>query len=135
MFHLFDAPGILLISVGGRKSVMVMRVLICSVPSMFSQGLEACISGNHDLELIGRAGNPEEAVQRIKEMKPDVVLLVSSERGCHPWVDIERLLNDGTNTRIIDLDLKSDVVGVFLGEQQRVTEFDDLVKIILKDDL
>ncbi|SFH58039.1 DNA-binding response regulator, NarL/FixJ family, contains REC and HTH domains [Tindallia magadiensis] len=52
-----------------------IKVLIADDHSLVRQGLIQIISLEDDIEVVGEASDGEECVQKVKETKPDVVLL------------------------------------------------------------
>ena len=54
---------------------MAIKVLIVDDHSVVRQGLRMFLSLDPDLEVIGEASNGEEAVEAVKELNPDVVLM------------------------------------------------------------
>lgn len=52
-----------------------IRVLLVDDHVMVRQGLRAVLDAYPDVELIGEAGNGEEAVAQVKRLRPDVVVM------------------------------------------------------------
>jgi DNA-binding NarL/FixJ family response regulator len=52
-----------------------IRVLIVDDHALFRRGLEIVLAGEPDVELVGQAGDGDEAVRKATELVPDVVLL------------------------------------------------------------
>ncbi|HET7555836.1 MAG TPA: response regulator transcription factor [Gaiellaceae bacterium] len=52
-----------------------ITVLIADDHRLFAEALEAILSGEPDIEVVGRARNGEEAVAQALELKPDVILM------------------------------------------------------------
>ncbi|MGH9063152.1 MAG: response regulator [Acidimicrobiales bacterium] len=60
---------------GGRGPGGVVRVLIADDQELFRRGLSAVLSAAGGLEVVGEAGNGEEAAARAAELAPHVVLM------------------------------------------------------------
>lgn len=54
---------------------MGVRVLIADDHRLFAEALEAILSGDERIELVGLAADGNEAVQLAAEQRPDVVLM------------------------------------------------------------
>jgi DNA-binding NarL/FixJ family response regulator len=52
-----------------------IRVLIADDHRLFAEALEAILSGESQIEVVGRARNGAEAVELALELEPDVVLM------------------------------------------------------------
>ncbi len=52
-----------------------IKLLLVDDQMLFREGLRILLSIQADLEVIGEAGNGEEAVQRALQLRPDVVLM------------------------------------------------------------
>jgi DNA-binding NarL/FixJ family response regulator len=88
---------------------MGVRVLIADDHRLFAEALEAILSGDDRIELVGLAADGKEAVQLAAEQKPDVVLMDISMprmdgiaaakviRGSAP--DVRILMLTGSNAR------------------------------------
>jgi two-component system response regulator NreC len=51
------------------------RILIAEDHTLFRQGLKALLSLEEDLEIVGEAADGHHAIQRAKDLRPDLVLL------------------------------------------------------------
>jgi len=52
-----------------------ITVLLADDHAMFRSGLEALLSTESNIEVVGEAATGDEAVDRVRELKPDVVLM------------------------------------------------------------
>jgi len=52
-----------------------MKLLLADDQSIILDGLEALLEHDEEVQVVGRASNGREAVERSKELKPDVVLM------------------------------------------------------------
>jgi DNA-binding NarL/FixJ family response regulator len=59
----------------GPSSTDVVRVLIADDQALFRRGLRAVLSEEPGIEVVAEAGDGEEAVARVEELAPDVVLM------------------------------------------------------------
>jgi DNA-binding NarL/FixJ family response regulator len=54
---------------------MPIRVLIADDHRLFAEALEAILSGDRRIKVVGHAGDGEEAVKLAHDLTPDVVLM------------------------------------------------------------
>ena len=52
-----------------------VKVLVADGQALFRRGLSVVLSASQDIEVIGEAGDGEEAVAKAHELSPDVVLM------------------------------------------------------------
>ena len=52
-----------------------ITVLIADDHRLFAEALEAILSAEPEIEVVGRARNGEEAVAQALDLKPDVILM------------------------------------------------------------
>jgi DNA-binding NarL/FixJ family response regulator len=52
-----------------------IRVLIADDQPLFAEALEALLSAEPEIEIVGRASNGEEAVEQALALEPDVILM------------------------------------------------------------
>lgn len=57
------------------KGTSTIRVLIADDHRLFAEALEAILDSEERLEVVGRAADGREAVERARKLDPDVVLL------------------------------------------------------------
>lgn len=52
-----------------------IKVLIADDHQLIREGIEAMVNGTHDIEVVGMVSSGEEAINRARSSKPDVVLM------------------------------------------------------------
>jgi two-component system NarL family response regulator len=52
-----------------------IRVLLVDDHQLFRRGVASLLSGREDIEVVGEASNGAEAVERARELMPDVILM------------------------------------------------------------
>jgi len=78
-----------------------IRVLITDDHPVVRKGMAALLATKEDIEVVGEAANGKEAIQRVKELTPDVILmdLVMPEMdGVHA---IKQIVEEFPNTKIL----------------------------------
>lgn len=58
-----------------------MRILIADDSSLVRRGIAGLLSGDADLEICGEAADSNETLQKVDELRPDLILLDVSMPG------------------------------------------------------
>ena len=106
------------------------RVFILSSHPLFSQGVENLLRREAGLDIVGREADADKALERIKEIRPDVVILDCAEPECDPTLAVMRILREGLETKVIGLNLQDNTICIYRGEQRVVKDVKDLVEAI-----
>ena len=106
------------------------RVFILSSHPLFSQGVENLLRQESRLEIVGREADVDKAVERIKELQPDVVILDGGDPARDPTLAVMRILREGLGAKVIGLNLQDNKMFIYRGEQRVVKEVKDLVEAI-----
>jgi hypothetical protein len=118
-----------------RRGDAVTRVFILSGYGLFSQGVEALLRQEADLELVGHEASVEQAIAGIEAAGAEVVILDSSDRAIDPGTVVARLLGAGFGNRyrakkVIGLSLEDNTMCIYYGEKRRVSSTADLMAAI-----
>ena len=82
----------------------MIRVLIADDQTLVRRGFRMILEIEEDLEVVGEATDGEEAVTRVGELRPDVVLMDVRMPGIDGVVATRRITEDAQNTtRVIML--------------------------------
>jgi two-component system response regulator NreC len=57
------------------KAVNKIRILICDDHTLFVEGMKAMLRNEPSLEIVGEARDGRQAVELVKELKPDLLLM------------------------------------------------------------
>ena len=77
-----------------------MRILLADDHPMISTAIEALLR-NSPFEIVGMASTGEQAVQKVAELKPDILLLDLQMPGGTGMDVLRKLRSDGGRTRIV----------------------------------
>ena len=106
------------------------RVFILSSHPLFGQGVESLLRQETGLDVVGRETDADKAIERVKELRPDVVIVDSGYPACDPTPAAIRILGEGLGTKVIGLSLQDNKMFIYRGEQRVVKEVKDLVEAI-----
>ena len=85
-----------------------MKVLIVDDDALVTQSLATILSVEPDIEVIGRGGSGPEAVEKHRELRPDILLLDIRMPGGDGLGAAEQILTEDEDARIIFLTTFSD---------------------------
>ncbi|MDX2138873.1 MAG: response regulator transcription factor [Chloroflexota bacterium] len=80
-----------------------IRIFIADDHPIVREGLHALISTEPNMKIVGEAASGEEAVQRVRELKPDVILMDLIMGQMDGIEAIERIKLENPNARILAL--------------------------------
>ena len=82
---------------------MATRILLVDDHAMFRAGMKALLEDEHNLEIVGEASTGDEAVDRVRELKPDVVVMDLSMPGSNGLEATRRITALGLRTKVLVL--------------------------------
>ena len=85
-----------------------IRILICDDHSLLRSGLKRLLDAEEDIEVVGEAGNAEEAIERAAELEPDLVLLDIVMPGRSGIEAMPDLLAAAPGSRVLMLSMQDD---------------------------
>ncbi|HND50440.1 MAG TPA: response regulator transcription factor, partial [Anaerolineales bacterium] len=86
----------------------VIRVLIVDDHQIVREGLQTLLGEEKEFEVVGTAGNSDEAVSMVKRHKPDVVLMDVILPGVDGIETTRRVVATNPSTRVLMLTSYSD---------------------------
>jgi chemotaxis response regulator CheB len=113
-----------------KEARAMRRVFILSFHPLFGQGVESLLRREARLEIVGQETDADKALERLKEIRPDVVILDCAETACDPTPAVMRILREGLGTKVIGLNLQDNTLYIYRGEQRLVKEVKDLIEAI-----
>lgn len=84
---------------------MTIRILIVDDHPMVTEGIQAILETYDDIHVVGTLNNGQDAVDRINELAPDVVLLDLNMPGLSGLAATEMILEERPETRILILSM------------------------------
>jgi two-component system, NarL family, nitrate/nitrite response regulator NarL len=80
-----------------------VRVLVADDHPVYREGIVRAVKERPDLELVGEAGDGREALERVRELAPDVAVLDIRMPGLDGTQVLNALRRDGINTEVLFL--------------------------------
>lgn len=84
---------------------MKIRVLIVDDHPMVAEGIQSLLESYDNIDVVGTLGNGQEAVDRVGELTPDVILMDLNMPGLSGLNATEMILEEHPNTRIVILSM------------------------------
>jgi two-component system response regulator NreC len=86
----------------------VIKVVLVDDHAVVRSGLRLLLDAEDDMEVVGEAGNAEDAVFRARALKPDVVLLDVVMPGESGIEALPKLLEESPATNVLVLSMQDD---------------------------
>ncbi|MBO0799583.1 MAG: response regulator transcription factor [Blastocatellia bacterium] len=80
-----------------------MRILICDDHTLFVEGVKAMLRNELSLEIVGEARDGRQAVELVKQLKPDVILMDVSMPDMNGFDATRRVHEFDSNVRVLIL--------------------------------
>ena len=90
-----------------------IKVLLVDDHVLFRKGVAGVLAGERDIEVVGEAGNGEEALAKAQELAPDVILMDISMPVCDGLEATRRITAEAPNAKIIILTVIEEDDSVF----------------------
>jgi DNA-binding NarL/FixJ family response regulator len=93
---------------------------------MFGRGLESLLREDAKLDIVGQEADIGRAFERIRELRPDVVILDSDE----PDLEVGHILKVSPDIKVIGLSLQNNNLYVYRASQRVTRSVSDLMEAI-----
>jgi DNA-binding NarL/FixJ family response regulator len=80
---------------------MALRVLIVDDHRLFAEALRAILGGDRRIDVVGLAASGNEAVEKAKELEPDVVLMDISMPGLNGVDATRKIRANQKNVQVV----------------------------------
>jgi len=91
-----------------RDNVGKIRIMIADDHSIVREGLKQLLELEEDFVVVGQASNGVETIERVKELKPDVLLLDINMPIMNGIKALKKLKDDGIDTKVVILTIHED---------------------------
>ncbi len=95
--------------------------------SLLLAGVETCLTGRADLEVVRVDSNLPEAAPRLKLLHPSVIIFDLSEARVDSLPVVSCLIRNHPGVLVLGLDLTNHEVMVLSGQQHPAVETEDLI--------
>ncbi len=103
------------------------RVFIFSSHPLFGRCIETLLRKESALELVGHEKELGRAIDQIRALQPDVVIVDSDEPEASRGMIMMRVMKEGLRTRVVAVGLADNKILICQGEQRTVEELDDFI--------
>jgi two-component system response regulator NreC len=87
---------------------MAIRVLVVDDHAVVRSGIKLLLDRHDDIEVVGEAGNAQDAVFRVRELTPDVVLLDLVMPGESGIEVLPKLLQEASGAKVLVLSMQDE---------------------------
>jgi len=87
---------------------VAIRVVVVDDHAVVRSGIKLLLDSHEDIEVVGEAGNAKDAIFRVREQKPDVILLDLVMPGEGGIEVLPKLLKEAPDTKVLVLSMQDD---------------------------
>ena len=85
-----------------------IRIMLADDHTLFRQGIRTLIAAENDMEVVGEASNGADAVERVGELRPDVVLMDIGMPGLSSFEATRQIKKNRVDTKVLFLTMYDD---------------------------
>ena len=97
----------------GERSAQPTRVVVADDHSLFRYGLKAMLANAEGFEVVGEATTGEEAVEKVTELEPDIVLMDIQMPGINGIEATRKILETNPRVGVVVVTMFEDDDSVF----------------------
>lgn len=112
------------------EDMIMTRIFVLCNQSVFSRGVEILLRQDKGVELVGEEANVERAIERVRVLCPDVVLVEQEPPACDPALVVMRILEELPGAEVVRLNLNDNTIRVYRGQQRIARDIGDLLEVI-----
>jgi chemotaxis response regulator CheB len=106
------------------------NVFIISKNLMFGDGLKSLLSQATRVKIVGQETNIERAIEQVKKIQPDVIILDSEDAVYALTLMLRRVLQPQSTIKVIGLNLNSNDLYTYQTSYRVARGAEDLVELI-----
>jgi DNA-binding NarL/FixJ family response regulator len=86
---------------------MSISVILADDHPMFRKGVRLLIDEEPDMSVVGEAGDGKEAIEKVRKLSPDVVVMDISLPNFNGIEATRQILSDSPNTKVVALSMQA----------------------------
>ncbi len=106
------------------------RVFIFSGHLLFGRCIETLLRNEGGLEIVGYEAELDRAIEQIRALQPDVVIVDSDESQASRGAIMMQIVNEGLQTRVLGVGLSDNKIVICHGEQRTIEELNDFLSML-----
>jgi len=106
------------------------RVFILYSHSLFARGVQSILSREADVEVVGMEKDGPHALETIKALRPDVILVDSGAREEPARATISEIFQEAPDARLVSLSLQENGIDIYDKHRVIASGPEDLVRAI-----
>ncbi len=92
-------------NITNKTSTKKIRILLIEDNRLLHDGIIAMLKKQHDIQIVTAAGNKRNTIEKIAQLKPDIVLLDLGLRNRNSLTVVEVVKKDFPDAKVIVMDL------------------------------
>lgn len=106
------------------------QVYIFSTHPLFGECVESLLSGDEGLRIAGREKDLAKAIEQIRNLQPDVIIVDSNDFEASRALAMNCVLKEGLQPRVVGLNIRDNKFFVCKSEQGTIEELKDFLETI-----
>lgn len=108
------------------------RVVVLYGSSLFIAGLETCLKGNSEMEVVRIQPAMPDSGRRLQSLRPDVIIFDGGDDQLGGLPGTTQLSREHPGALIIGLDAANNSVTILSSQQHLITKSEDIIEAIRK---
>jgi DNA-binding NarL/FixJ family response regulator len=109
------------------------RIFMLSNHPLFCEGVSTLLHQESGMDFVGRESDAERAIEQIRVLRPDVVIIDTSDTFAKACSIVARIFDEKLNAKIVGLNLNDNTMCVYREEERVIRGVEDLMSAISCD--
>jgi len=106
------------------------RILLFSKQTLLARGVESLLQQEPAMQIVGWATSLADALDRIRDHRPDVVIVDCAGSCADSAPAIVRILQERAGIRVVGLSPQDNRISLFFGQERDVEKPADLIEAL-----